>query len=426
LLASEPPDSWKIIRESLSIRQARALLYDWPFWARDSQLAPNGNWQTWLFLGGRGAGKSRAGGEWVRSIIEQGQARRIALVAPTAADARDVMVEGESGILAIAPPWLRPLYEPSKRRLTWKNGARATLFSADEPERLRGPQFDSAWCDELVAWRFPEAWDLLQFGLRKGSDPRCVVTTTPKPIKILTDLIERSTTAITRSTTYENRANLAPAFFDRIVSQYEGTRLGRQEINAEILDDVEGALWTRDQIEDARVMRAPELTRIVVSVDPSATSGGNECGITVQGIALIPNREGSADAHGYLLDDLSMQGAPHAWAREAVTAYHKWKADRLVAETNQGGEMVRQTIASIDPSVSYRGVHASRGKLTRAEPISSFYEQQRIHHVGCFPELEDEMCSWQAGGESPNRLDAMVHGFTDLMISKRVIKFGVL
>lgn len=402
---------WNKVIPTLSKAEAIALNYDWNFWAPEHQKAPGGDWQTWLFLGGRGAGKTRAGAEWVRLQVELGRAGRLALVAPTAADGRDVIIEGDSGILRTCAPWLRPKYEPSKRRLTWPNGATALLFSADEPERLRGPQFDAAWCDELAAWRFPEAWDLLQFGLRLGTDPRCVVTTTPKPSKLIRDLMAQSNTVITRATTFANRANLAPAFFERIIKRYEGTRMGRQEINAELLADAEGALWNRDLIEATRVFKTPEMKRIVVAIDPAISSGedSNETGIIAGGIGK--------DGHGYILDDRTVKAAPAVWAAEAVKAYVFHKADRIIAEANQGGEMIKTTIATIDPRLPVKLVHASRGKQTRAEPISALYEQRKVHHYGAFPELEDQLCMWQPGDASPDRLDALVWCLSELMIA---------
>lgn len=353
----------------------------------------------------------------MRDQVESGKARRVALVAPTAGDARDVIVEGESGLLAICPPWCRPRYEPSKRRLTWPNGARAFLYSADEPERLRGPQHDAAWCDELCAWRYEAAWDMLMFGLRLGNDPRVVVTTTPKPVKLVRELLGAKTTAVTRGTTYDNRANLAAAFFAQIVTKYEGTRLGRQELNAEMLDDNPYALWQRKQIEALTVSKAPHdadgkltLVRVVVAIDPAITSNedSDETGIIVVGLG--------PDNHGYVLADRSMQGTPREWATAAVTAYHEFEADRIVAETNQGGDMVEHTLRTIDQFIPYRAVHASRGKAIRAEPISALYEQGRVHHVGAFGSLEDQMCQWVPGESSPDRMDALVWGLTELMV----------
>lgn len=400
---------------SLTPKEKAELYYRWEFWARDNQLAPSGSWRSWLLMAGRGFGKSRTGAEWVRRQVESGSCGRIALVGRTAADCRDVMVEGESGILAISPAWCKPRYEPSKRRLTWPNGAIATTYSGDQPDQLRGPQHDGAWCDELAAWRYPDAWDQLQFGLRLGADPRVVVTTTPRPVKHIRDLISQATTHVTRGSTYDNKANLAPAFLSQIVRRYEGTRLGRQELNAELLDDNPYALWKRSQIEKLRIAKAPQLRRIVVAVDPSITSGEDsaETGIIVAGLGV--------DNHGYLLEDCSLgQATPAEWARAAVGAYRRHSADRIVAETNQGGEMVEHTIRTVDRNVSYQAVHASRGKLTRAEPISALYERGLVHHVGVFPELEDQMCDWIPGEPSPDRMDAAVWALTALMLGGAV------
>jgi phage terminase large subunit-like protein len=404
----------------LSPAEARALLYDWSFWARPGQLPPAGNWRVWLLLAGRGFGKTRTGAELVRARVAAWTARRLALVAPTAADARDVMVEGESGILAISPPWDRPRYEPSKRRLTWPNGAIATLYSADEPERLRGPQHDATWCDELGSWRYPEAWDMLMLGLRLGSDPRVVVTTTPRPTKLIRTLLADPTAVVTRGSTYENRTNLAPAFLQQIIRRYEGTRLGRQELEAEILDDVPGALWTRGVIEASRASAAPTLIRVVVAIDPAVTSSedSDETGIIVVG------RDGQG--RGWVLADASGRYPPAEWAKTAIAAYHSHRADRVVAEVNNGGEMVEATLRVIDPSVSFAAVRAARGKLTRAEPVAALYEQGRVHHLGVFPQLEDQMCGFvpadhgdlgpRLRGGSPDRVDALVWALTDLLI----------
>jgi len=394
----------------LSQREVETLLYDWSLLARENQIAPTGNWRTWLVMAGRGFGKTRVGAEWVRGEVESKRRGRIALIAPTASDARDVMVEGESGILAISPNWDRPLYEPSKRRLTWRNGAIATTYSADEPDRLRGPQHDGAWCDELAAWKYPEAWDMLLFGLRLGVDPRSVVTTTPRPTKIIRDLAKSATTHVTRGSTFDNRANLAQAFLEEITRKYEGTRLGRQELNAEILDDNPNALWQRAAIDALRVKEAPPLKRVVVGIDPSVTGGSesDECGIVCAGLGI--------DGHGYVLDDLSLVASPDGWARVAVRAYHDRKADRIVAEVNNGGEMVELVIRTVDRNVSYKAVHASRGKMIRAEPIAALYEQSRVHHVGGFPKLEDQMVEYDpnTATHSPDRMDALVWVMTEL------------
>jgi predicted phage terminase large subunit-like protein len=393
---------------------ADTLETDWRSIARPEQLAPSGDWSTWLILAGRGAGKTRSGAEWTRGLAEAASVGRIALVGPTAADARDTMVEGESGLLAICPNSNRPIYEPSKRRLTWQNGVVASLFSSEEPERLRGPQFGAAWADELCAWRnVKDTWSNLQFGLRLGKKPRQVVTTTPRPIKLLNELIANPDTVVTRGSTYDNRDNLAPSFFSQIVKRYEGTRLGRQELNAEILNDVQGALWTRDLIEEDRRSKAdlPPMRRIVVALDPAVTSGedSDETGIIVAGLGV--------DEHGYVLEDGTGKFSPIDWARRAVVLYRKYGADRIVAEANQGGTLVETTIRTVDQNVSFKAVHASRGKITRAEPIAALAEQHRIHLAGAFPELEDQLCSFEAGSTaSPDRLDAMVWALTELMI----------
>jgi len=404
----------------LTPEEAALLEHDWELWARPQQLPPPGDWRVWLLLAGRGFGKTRSGAEWVRMRVELGLARRVALVAPTAADARDVMVEGESGLVACAPKHFRPRFEPSKRRLTWPNGAVATCFSAEEPERLRGPQHDAAWCDELAAWRYEAAWDMLMLGLRLGADPRCVVTTTPKPVRLVRSLLASDTVAVTRGATRENAANLAPSFLDAIVRRYDGTRLGRQELEAELLEDVPGALWHRAMFEreGARVAAAPALARIVVAIDPAATSGegADETGIIAAGIA--------PDGAAYVLEDLSGRMAPHEWAARAIGAYRALGAERIVAEVNNGGDMVEATLRAVDDGVAFKSVRAARGKATRAEPVAALYEQGRVHHVGAFPALEDQMCGFSAdfdraaAGYSPDRLDALVWALSELMLAR--------
>jgi len=365
---------------------ANALESSWAAIARPNHLPPPADWwQIWLLLAGRGFGKTRTLAEWVCTQVASGLARRIALVAATAADARDVLVEGESGILSVAPPCFRPVYESSKRRLTWPNGAIATTYSAEEPERLRGPQHDAAVCDELGSWSRPETWDMLQFGLRLGRNPRCLVATTPRPTKLIRDLLAREgrDVVVTRGSTYENRANLAPGFFNQIIRKYEGTRLGRQELNAELLEDTPGALWSHGVIDAARQAAAPNLARIVVAIDPATSSGedADETGIVVVG----RDHQG----HGYVLADASGKYQPIEWAKIAIDAYRTHHADRIVAERNNGGDMVEATIRTVDPNVPVTTVWASRGKVTRAEPVSALYEQGRMHHVGLFPQLED-------------------------------------
>jgi predicted phage terminase large subunit-like protein len=409
-----PPNS-----ASAFARLADTLASDWSLRARPSQRMPPGDWwTTWLLLAGRGFGKTRTGSETVRQQKLAG-CGHIALIGPTAADVRDTMIEGPAGILTVSPNHDRPIYEPSKRRLTWANGAIATGFSADEPDRLRGPAHDFLWADELGAWSFPAAWDMAMFGLRMGKHPRAIVTTTPRPTKIIRGLVNREgrDVFVTRGSTFENADNLAPSFLSEITARYQGTRLGRQELQAEILDDVPGALWQRSWIDRDRKEFAPDLKRIVVAIDPATTSGedADETGIIVAGVGQ--------DGHGYLLEDLSGRFQPHEWAQKAVAAYHRHKADRIVAETNQGGQMVENTVRMVDATVPYRGVHASKGKATRAEPISALYEQGKVHHVGSFDVLEDQCCAFSSdfdrarAGFSPDRVDALVWAFAELLTS---------
>ena len=430
-LASLPEPERAQLIASLTNDQAESIMWDWRgCCARPNQLAPGtpgainrrADWRYWLVQAGRGFGKTRTGAEWIREAAESGRYKRMALVGATAADCRDVMVEGESGVLSCCPPITRPLYEPSKRRLTWPNGALATMYSADEPERLRGPQHDGAWCDELAAWRFPEAWSNLLFGLRLGGDPRAVITTTPKPIELLRELLKDPNTVVTRAASYENKLNLAPAFFDSIIRKYEGTRLGRQEIEAELLEDVPGALWTRAVIDATRIkfgeVRWDLLIRIVVAVDPAVTNreDSDETGIVVAAL--------TKSLHVLILDDLSLRGSPLEWARVAVAAYRSRQANAIVAEVNNGGDLVASNIRGVDGSANVRSVRASRGKYIRAEPVSALYEQGRVHHVGCFGTLEDQMCSFspQSNQRSPDRLDALVWAVTDLLIDQEQIE----
>jgi len=413
--------------KTISNSQAAKLLYEWPFWARPSQLPPSGDWDGWLILAGRGFGKTRTGAEWVRSMVcgatphEKGRYSRVALVAETAADARDVMVEGESGLLAVHSKGFRPNYEPSKRRVTWPNGATATLFNATEPDQLRGPQHDLAWLDELAKWRYAqETFDMLQLGLRLGDAPKQCITTTPRPIPLLKALITNPRWTVTRGSTYDNKINLAPSFLDQIAKRYEGTRLGRQELSAEILDDAPGALWTRAKIDDTRRKKTdklPDMQRIVVAIDPAASAGTEEgqaeTGIVVAGLGV--------DGRGYVLDDVSCRQTPNGWARQAVAAYDLHSADAIVAELNQGGAMVEQTVRSVRPKINFIGVRASRGKVTRAEPVAALYEQGRVSHVGAFPALEDQMVLFTPlgieGETTADRTDALVWALTELFPS---------
>lgn len=425
LLASLP-ESERLEALSKLDDQTRAYLqYHWKFWARPDQLIPEGDWwTTWLILAGRGWGKTKTGSETIRewacgsTPMGKGLCQHIALVAETSGDARDVMVEGPAGILACHPKDFRPLYEPSKRRLTWPNGARATLYNAVEPDQLRGPQHDALWGDEVAKWRYmQETWDQAQFGLRLGVHPRQLVTTTPRPLPLIRKLMNDPTTIVTRGRTWDNAANLAAPFLKQVRERYEGTRLGRQELEGEVLDDIPGALWSRESIDQYRKDEAPDLERIVVSVDPAASSGdeADETGIVATGIAT--DKDGYKRA--YVLADRSLRGTPEEWAKAAVQLYREMDADKIVAEKNQGGEMVEAVLRAVDRNVPVQLVHATRGKYVRAEPISALYEQGRVHHVGRFDNLEDQMCLFtrdvdRSSGNSPDRVDALVWGLTAL------------
>ena len=390
----------------------------WEFWARPEQLAPPDPWSIWLIKAGRGWGKTRVGAEWVRHMKDS--VGRIALIGPTAADVRDVMVDGDSGIIPISPPWDKPEYQPSKRRVVWQNGSVAYMYSADEPERLRGPQHGAAWCDEAGSWRYPDTWDMMMFGLRLGKNPKVAVTTTPRPTPMLKQIQSAPNVVITRGTTYENRANLAASFFDSIITKYEGTRLGRQELEGHDLDDSPGAMWNRDQIDKFRIRKALEMVRIVVAIDPAVTSkdDSDETGIVVVGKDEF--------GHAYVLEDCSIKGTPDEWGRAAIQAMNRHQADRIIAEVNQGGDMVRYVLETIDKNVPVKMVRASRGKVSRAEPVSALYEQGKVHHVGVFHKLEDQMCTWEPGMPSPDRMDAMVWGMTELMLAGAEPRITVL
>ena len=397
---------------------AERLLREWEVWGRRDQQSPPGAWKTWLILAGRGWGKSRTGAEWVRAMATSGRARRIALVARTAADVRDVLVEGESGLLAIHRADERPMWEPSRRRLTWPNGAIATTYSAEEPDQLRGPQHDAAWCDELAAWRYPDAWDQLQMGLRLGTDPRVVVTTTPRPTPLVRALALASTTHVTRGRTRDNERNLAPGVVTTLTARYGSTRLGRQELDGEILDDAPGALWRLSQFDAARVDAAPDLRRVVVAIDPAVTAheGSDETGIVVAGIGL--------DGRVYVLEDVSGTYPAEQWARRAVEAFRRHRADRIVCEVNNGGDLVEGTLRAVDRSVPVKQVRATRGKALRAEPVAALYEQGRASHVGALSRLEDQCASWDPAGDhrSPDRLDALVWAITELAVRDEAVR----
>lgn len=396
----------------LSPREANVLQRDWSFLARPKQLAPKGDWRTWLLLSGRSFGKTRAGSEWILQRVKQGY-KSIALIAETKADARDVMVEvGESSILRVAPPELRPIYEPSKRRLTWKNGAIGTIFSGDEPDQLRGPQFDTAWVDEIAKFKYPsECWDNLELALRLGPNPQVLVTTTPRPIGIIRKLIDDPDTVTVKGSTYENQDNLSDRYIKRLLDKYEGTTIGRQEIYAELLSENPGAFWKRDTMLDAfRVKQEPTLDKIVVALDVASTSKKTS---DLTGIVVC----GKRGEHGFALEDLSGRYSPKEWAKTAIDALHRYKGNEIIAESNQGGEMISTVIHDIDKNVAVRLVHACLGKAIRCEPIVSKYEQGKVHHVGTLERLEDELCNWVPGqGPSPNRLDGLVWGMWALLI----------
>lgn len=401
---------------SLTEDQLRDLLFCWELWSRAEQEWPAYDWRTWLIMAGRGYGKTRTGAETVRQVVNRGPYQRIALVGPTAGDCREVMVEGESGLLAVFPPKQRPVYEPSKRRVTFWNGTRAILYSAEEPERLRGPQHHFAWCDEIATYpKIKDLWTNLQFGLRLGRDPRVLATTTPKPMKFLTELISDPATVVTRGSTYDNRANLPAAVLADFERVYGGTRVGRQELGGELLEESEGALWTRETIEKNRVRGwRPELVRIVIAIDPATTSGADSDDTGINGFGV------DAAGDGYVLADDTCHVPPAQWAARSVMLFDRLEADRVIGEANNGGDLVETTIRTERKNISYEKVHASRGKVARAEPIAALYEQGRIHHVGSFPDLEDEMVNFVPGQikRSPNRVDALVWGASYLMLKR--------
>jgi len=425
-----PDDQVQEALSQLSPKQIEQLHYDWKFWARPEQLEPDGtDWDVWLINAGRGFGKTRAGVEWVREQVKRGK-KRIAAVAATNSDIERVMVKGESGFLSICHKSDKtykgkeigfPEWSPTKRSLTWANGAKVEFYSAEEPERLRGPQFEAAWCDELAAWNKDiDTWDMLQFCLRLGKHPRVCVTTTPKPTKLVRNLLKNPKVHVTSGSTFDNAANLADTYLKAVKDQYEGTRLGRQELYAEVMEEAEGALWTTDMLDKAQVSREdlPQLNRIVVSIDPAITSNkeSDMTGIVVAGIDV--------NGKGYVLGDYTDRLSPQGWASKAIELYHLYQADRIVAERNQGGDMVRRTLEVEDETVPIKLVHASRGKFARAEPISALYERNLVHHVRNpedghnLNELETQMRTWEPLGSigSPDRLDALVWALTDLCL----------
>lgn len=404
-----------------------ALPFLFDFWALEHQRPPAGDWRSWVIMGGRGAGKTRAGAEWVRAEVEgarphdPGRARRVALVGETIDQAREVMVFGESGILACSPPDRRPEWQAMRKRLVWPNGAVAQLFSAHDPESLRGPQFDAAWADELAKWkRAQETWDMLQFGLRLGAAPRQVITTTPRNVAVLRDILASPGTVLTHAPTEANRANLAAGFLEAVRRRYAGTRLGRQELDGVLLEEAEGALWRAEGLEAGRLEAAPVLDRIVVAVDPpvSGHAGSDECGIVVVGVVTAGPPQ---DWRAVVLEDASVAAAsPQQWAEAAIAAMRRHGAERLVAEVNQGGDLVESVIRQVDPLVPYRAVRAARGKVARAEPVAALYEQGRVAHLRGLGALEDQMCRMTAlgyeGRGSPDRVDALVWALHELMI----------
>ena len=424
IIASLPDEEKKLALAGVDME---TLVWDWKSWGRPEQIAPDGDWNIWIYLAGRGAGKTRSAAEWVRETAKYtntGQ-RRFALVARTAADVRDVIVEGESGIMNVTPPSERPLYEPSKRRLTWPNGNTATCFTADEPDSLRGPQFTHAWGDEVAAWRqTPDAagmtaFDNLRVGTRLGLNPQIMITTTPKRVPLLYTLLDEAKkgnkVVVSRGSTMDNSGNLSGAYLDTIMGVYEGTRLARQELYGEMLDSIEGALWTLEMISESRQgILPPQAPLRVIGVDPSVAENPRDaCGIVV--CASTADRD-LYKRHAWVLEDATIHGSPEVWANKVVEMARRWGAP-VVAEVNQGGALVTNAINSIDPNVKVFEVHSKHGKQLRAEPIVLAYEQQRIHHIGYLAELEDQMTAWIPGeGKSPDRVDALVHAMTALLI----------
>jgi len=387
------------------------VMYRWDVIGRQSQQIPPGDWDVWAIIAGRGFGKTRTGSETVR--IWSDQVPSILLVGATATDMRDIMIDGPSGILATSPDNNLPNYEPSKLRLTWPNGCIGHLRSAEDPDRIRGVETYRGWLDEFASWKYPkDAWDMISMAVRRG-DTKKLITTTPKNIGVLKKLLAYSSTITTRGSTYDNIENLSESFRRLILERYEGTRVGKQEIYAEILEDVEGALWTTSMIETARVRKPIDFKRIGIGIDPAVTAKdtSDETGIIVGGLGV--------DNHGYVLDDLSGIYTPLAWAKKVIEAYYKYQADFVVAEVNNGGDLVEQNIKTIDPTIKIIQVRATRGKMTRAEPIANLYEQSKVHHVGNHPALETQMTTWAAmsGDKSPDRVDGLVWLFSKLMLN---------
>ncbi len=409
-------ETLQAIKRLLHERKTDAT-YDWNTIARPEQLAPKGDWHTWLILAGRGFGKTRTGAETIRDWIMKGKCKNVALISQTDADVRGVMVEGISGLLNIGPSHERPKYIPSLKKLIWPNGAHAFLFSASSYNQLRGPQFDGAWIDELAKFRHPqEVWDQLSFALRLGENPQCVITTTPRPIELLQKLMSDPDVHVTRGSTFDNAKNLSPAYLKSIQKKFEGTRLGAQEVYGEILSQTQGALWSHDQLHKLKFKEQPQLRRIVVAIDPATTNhaGSDETGIVAVGLGH--------DGRAYVLEDLSGKLPPAEWARKAVACFHRLKADRIVAEINKGGDLVERIIRTVDPHISFRAVRATRGKFTRAEPVAALYEQGKISHAQKgLEKLENQMCTFVSGvsSKSPDRIDALVWAVTELMLENQ-------
>jgi phage terminase large subunit-like protein len=414
--------------EGLTNLEALLLRYEWDLYARPAQRPPEGAWDTWVIMAGRGFGKTRPGAElvrhWAEELGREYGMGHIALIAKDPQDARDVMIEGESGILATSPPWFRPTYEPSKRLLTWPNGVIAHTYSAETPDDLRGPQHHKLWGDEPCKWKYgQDTWDMAEMGLRLGHNPQSLLTTTPRPVPFLVNLLKEPGTRVTSGSTYENQANLSPKFIRKIISKYEGTRLGRQELHAEMLSDTPGALWSVDGIEATRVSKLPcQLQLVVLAIDPQGVDKTNDGEVEEEDSSetgLVWGGRGE-DGHLYVCGDLSGSYSPAKWGNRAVANYQTLQMDRIVAETNHGGDMVEHVVRTaardMDVEVSFKKLTASRGKHTRAEPVAALYEQQRAHHVGIFAELEDQMTTWVPGQSSPDRMDAMVWLATEVML----------
>lgn len=431
-LATQPPEERERLLAGLDAAAAERLAHEWAWTARPEQMAPPGDWSTWLMMAGRGFGKTRAGAEWVRGVAEQDGKARIALVAASLHEARSVMVEGESGLLAIAPWWNRPVFAPALRRLIWPNGAMATLFGAADPEALRGPQFSHGWADEIAKWPHGEAtWDNLMMGMRLGRRPQVVATTTPRPVPLVRALMARAgardagDVVATRGRTGDNAAHLAPDFLTRMMKYYGGTRLGRQELDGELIEEIAGAMWSRALIERCRVARLSGasdagalLARVVVGVDPPAGIGRDACGIVVVGL--------DGEGRGYVIADASVEGlGPEGWARAVAGAAAAHGADRVIAEANNGGAMVESVLRAAEANLPVRLVHATRGKMARAEPIAALYEVGRVRHLGAFPALEDQLCGFVSGGgyqgpgRSPDRADALIWALSEIMLAQR-------